>query len=147
MPRTLRPILEHAERQRDQALMRQRQAEGQLGAASQQHEQLVAYHGEHRVRWAENFQTGVSVALLHCHQGFTERLHEAVDIQSGQVERARQAAERARAATVAAEVRVAAIKKLIERRLGEADQRLQRSEQRQSDELAARAAHLARSTA
>lgn len=140
MTKALVTLLEHAERQRDQALALQRRADAALSAAVQQQTQLAAYRQDHQQRWAEAFSQSVAVPLMHCHHAFSGRLHEAVDLQAGQVDRARQALARRQGDALDAERRVAAIRKLMKRRADAASQHLHRQEQRQSDERAARAA-------
>jgi flagellar FliJ protein len=141
MSHALVTLLEHAERQRDQALVLQRRADEALSAAVQQQIQLTAYRRDHQQRWSDAFrQSSVAVPLMHCHHAFSGRLHEAVDLQAGQVDRARQALVRRQGDAVEAERRVAVIRKLLQRRAEAANQHLHRQEQRQSDERSARAA-------
>lgn len=140
MTQALVTLLEHAERQRDQALARQRRADEVLSAAVQQQAQLTAYRHDHQTRWSAAFSQSVAVPLLHCHHTFSDRLHDAVDLQTGQVDRARQAVAKRQVDTLEAERRVAAISKLMKRRADVATQHQHRQEQRQSDERSARAA-------
>lgn len=140
MTQALVTLLEHAERQRDQALARQRRADEVLSAAVQQQAQLTAYRHDHQTRWSAAFSQSVAVPLLHCHHTFSDRLHDAVDLQTGQVDRARQTVAKRQVDTLEAERRVAAISKLMKRRADAATQHQHRQEQRQSDERSARAA-------
>ena len=129
MPKALVTLLEHAERQRDQALALQRRADEALSTAVQQQTQLTAYRQDHQNRWSAAFSQSVAVPLLHCHHAFSGRLHDAVDLQAGQVDRARQTLVKRQTDTLEAERRVAAI-----------SLHQDRQEQRQSDERSARAA-------
>jgi flagellar FliJ protein len=140
MTQSLTALLEHAERQRDEALVLQRRADAALHNAIKQQDQLAAYHRDHQSRWSSAFRKAVAVPLMHCHHAFSDRLHDAVDLQSEQVQRARQALSRRTSETLEAERRVAAIRKLIQRRADAARQHQLRQEQRQTDERAARAA-------
>jgi len=140
MPKALVTLLEHAERQRDQALALQRRADEALSMAVQQQTQLTAYRREHQSRWAAAFRQSVTVPLLHCHHAFSGRLHDAVDLQAGQVDRARQTLAKRQTDTLEAERRVAAISKLMKRRTDAISLHQNRQEQRQSDERSARAA-------
>ncbi|WP_310461700.1 flagellar FliJ family protein [Sphaerotilus sp.] len=140
MTQALVALLEHAERQRDQALALQRRADNALSVAVQQQTQLTAYRHDHQMRWAAAFSQSVAVPLLHCHHAFSGRLHDAVDLQTGQVDRARQTAVKRQCDTLEAERRVAAISKLMKRRADATNQHQHRQEQRQSDERSARAA-------
>jgi flagellar protein FliJ len=140
---TLQPLmvlLEHAQRQRDDMLARQIQAEKTLAAAQAQQTQLQAYRIEYENRWNETFRKGVTMTLMQCYQDFVGRLHGAVDLQGQQVERLTQEFERLRKETLDAELRVASIKKLVERRESVVSQQAQRRSQKSQDEMASRAA-------
>ena len=140
MPKALVTLLEHAERQRDQALALQRRAAEALSTAVQQQTQLTAYRQDHQNRWSAAFSQSVAVPLLHCHHAFSGRLYDAVDLQAGQVDRARQTLVKRQTDTLEAERRVAAISKLMKRRSDAISLHQDRQEQRQSDERSARAA-------
>jgi flagellar export protein FliJ len=140
MTQALVTLLEQAERQRDQALALQRRADDALSAAVQQQTQLTAYRQDHQTRWSAAFSHAVAVPLMHCHHAFSGRLHDAVDQQAGQVDRARQTVAKRQNDALEAERRVAAIGKLMKRRADAANQHQHRQEQRQSDERSARAA-------
>jgi flagellar FliJ protein len=140
MTQALVTLLEHAERQRDQALALKRRADEAVSMAVRQQSQLTAYRLDHQMRWSAAFSQSVAVPLLHCHHAFSDRLHDAVDLQTGQVDRARQTAEKRQLDALEAERRVAAISKLMKRRADAASQHQHRQEQRQSDERSARAA-------
>ena len=134
MTQALVTLLEHAERQRDQALARQRRADEVLSVAVQQQTQLTAYRHDHQTRWSTAFSQSVAVPLLQCHQAFSDRLHDAVDLQRVQVDRARQTVATRQSDTLEAERRVAAIRKLMKRRADAASQHQHRQEQRHADE-------------
>jgi flagellar FliJ protein len=140
MTQALVTLLEHAERQRDQALVQQRRADEALAKAVQQQTQLTTYRNDHQARWSTAFSQSVAVPLMHCHHAFSGRLHDAVDQQAGQVARARESVVRRQGDALEAERRVAAIGKLMKRRADVVNQHQNRQEQRQSDERAARAA-------
>ncbi|MBP8271510.1 MAG: flagellar FliJ family protein [Sphaerotilus sp.] len=140
MTQALLTLLEHAERQRDRALALQRRADEALSAAVRQQTQLDAYRQDHQQRWSAAFSVSVAVPLMQCHHAFSGRLHDAVDQQTVQVDRARQTAVTRLGDTLEAERRVAAIRKLMQRREAARSQLLHRQEQRQTDERSARAA-------
>ncbi|MDQ5898389.1 MAG: flagellar protein FliJ [Pseudomonadota bacterium] len=140
MNQSLATLLEHAERQRDVALAQQRRADAQLDAAVRQHEQLSTYSRDHQSRWHTAMRQSVTMPLVQCNLAFTDRLHQAVSIQSEQVDRARQALMRRKTETLEAERKVASINKLIERRRQTLQQHQARQEQRQIDERASRMA-------
>ena len=136
----LNMLLEHTERERDQAMVRQQRAEVVLRGAENQTEQLVAYRGECERRWAERSRAGTTPTLMHCHQGFMGRLTAAVEMQGDVVRRARAEVERCREHLLAQELRVASVRKLIERREAALTQQADRTEQKLFDEIASRAA-------
>jgi len=133
-------LLNQAQTERDNAQAACAAAQAAQRAATAQSDQLHGYRRDYEQRWGDQFRVQGAIELVHCYQGFTQRLTQAVDHQA-QV--ARQAAERvaqAEAALRAAELRVASVQKLIERRLHEQRRAGDRRDQKQSDEFAARAA-------
>lgn len=140
MTQSLTTLLEHAERQRDAALAQQRRADAALDAALRQHEQLSTYSRDHQSRWSSAMRQSVTMPLVQCHHAFTDRLHQAVSMQSAQVDRARQVLTHRQSETLEAERRVAAINKLIKRRTDAVRHHQDRQEQRQIDERASRMA-------
>lgn len=136
----LRILLEQAESERDAALQRQRKVERSLAAAEQQAEQLHQYRAEYEGRWSQQLKRGMAITLVQVYQDFVGRLHGAVDQQGQQVERLRSELARCMADTVAAELRVASVGKLIGRRESALMRSAAQREQKQFDELASRAA-------
>ena len=140
---TLQPLLvllEQAEGQRDEALARQARAEKALAAGRAQQTQLHEYRSEYENCWGAQFRTGVTMTLMQCYQDFVGRLHGAVDLQAQQVQRLAHDFERMRNETLAAEMRVASVKKLIERRETTMLLQAERRDQKSQDEMASRAA-------
>lgn len=133
-------LLEQATGARDSALDAHRRALGAAEAARRQGEQLAEYRREYVRRFG--FQPGRAgaVEVLRCYQGFMARLDDAVAQQAQVAAQAGRRADEAQAALRAAELRVASVRKLIERRAAEALQRRERAEQKASDEFASRAA-------
>ncbi|MBX3606956.1 MAG: flagellar export protein FliJ [Piscinibacter sp.] len=136
----LMALLEQAERERDEAQRRRQQAQAQAHAAQEQSEQLLAYRRDYEQRWGARFSAEGQMELVHCYQGFVGRLTQAVDHQARVARQAATQAERALQTLQEQELRVASVRKLIERRMLEMRQRGQRIEQRQNDEIASRAA-------
>lgn len=141
---TLHTLLEHEESGRDLALAAAQRARAAADAAQAQAEQLVAYRGDYRRRWSERFAGAGAIEIVRCYQDFTARLDQAIGQQQRIVERAAAEAEAARQALAAAEMRVAAVRKLIERRLHDERSRAARLDQKQTDEAAQRASWVAR---
>ena len=133
-------LLEQAERERDEAQRLHQHARRQADAAQTQAEQLLAYRRDYEQRWGARSGATGEMALLHCAHGFSNRLTLAVEHQARAATNAAGQVERAVEVLRAHELRVASVRKLIERRMQELQRRGARLEQRASDELAARAA-------
>jgi flagellar FliJ protein len=149
-PASLQSLLslrEHAERERDTAQAALRAAEEAAARAEAQAGQLDDYRGQFRTRWMAQFQQAASTVLLQCHHGFTQRLDQAIDQQRLQCQQGQRRVAQAREQLLACEMRLAAIGKLIARRLQAAHQQAERREQKQTDEAAQRAAWHARAAA
>jgi flagellar FliJ protein len=133
-------VLEHAERERDLALSEQLRAQQLLDGAQRQSQQLLNYRSEYEQRWNIQFRQAGTREIVQCYQGFMGRLQLAVDQQHHQVTLAGRKLEAAREALRAQELRVAAVRKLIERRQQELALAAGRREQKLTDEQASRAA-------
>jgi flagellar protein FliJ len=136
----LMALLAQAEKERDEAQAHAQRQLDALDAARAQAEQLVAYRREYEQRWGQRFASQGQIELVQCYQGFVVRLNQAVDHQARVQEQAVRQLERARAAVQQQELRVASVRKLIERRVQEIARRGEDREQRSLDELASRAA-------
>ena len=137
MTAALHTLFEHAQTQRDQGLMALQQAEAEAQRLQQQAEQLLAYRDDYRRRHPAQDGRSASIELLRCHQGFMERLDQALAQQQAQVQAAQARAVTRRSELVALETRVAAVRKLQERRGAERQRHADRLDQRRSDEAAA----------
>lgn len=136
----LMSLLGQVERERDDlALACQRAAQVQQTAAAQA-QQLLVYRRDYEQRWAHQFRTDGRMELVNCYRGFMERLTQAVDQQCAVAARADADLDNARVALREGEMRVASVRKLIERRVAEAHATAQRREQKACDEFASRAA-------
>jgi flagellar FliJ protein len=138
--RSLRLLLAQAESQRDAALAEQFKLEAACRDAAAQAEQLVLYRREYEARWRAEFCREGKIELVRCYQGFIERLSQAVEQQERVAGHAAAQVERAAAIMRGHDVRAAALKKLVERRLKEGERVAAGSEQRLNDEQASRAA-------
>ena len=141
--RSLGLLLAQAERQRDEALAEQLKLEAAWRAAAAQAEQLVLYRREYEQRWSAEFCREGKIELVRCYQGFIERLSQAVEQQERIAGHAAAQVERATAIMRGHDIRAAALKKLVERRLKEGERVAAGREQRLSDEHASRAAWVA----
>lgn len=134
----LRTLLEQAETERDAALARMLGADEAARQARAQAEQLHAYREDYRRRAPALNGGSASIELVRCHHGFMQRLDQAIEQQRGQLLRLERQASEQREVLMEREVRVASVKKLIERRTQEAQRQAARVEQRQTDESAMR---------
>ena len=132
-------LLSQAERQRYDALAEQLKAETARRAAQAQAEQLIGYRREYEQRWSAEFCREGKIELVRCYQGFVHRLTQAVEQQERAAAHAGVQVERAEAVLRGVELRVAGLKKLIERRLRQGEANDARLEQRESDDRAVRA--------
>lgn len=133
---TLQLLLDRATQERDRLAGEMRRGEEMALRARRQGEQLAAYRGEYLQRWNGQFGRGGAIELMHCYQSFMQRLDEALDQQQRQIDAAERAVVAMRQVLVQAEVRVASVKKLIERRQAELQRAEDRRDQRQTDETA-----------
>jgi flagellar FliJ protein len=136
----LMALLGQAERERDTAQALLQQASEAFAAAQSQAEQLVAYRGEYEARFREQFSKNSSISILQCYQGFSSRLTQAIEQQQQVALHAGRRADEARDGLCEQEMRVASVRKLLERRLTEQRLAADRRDQKQTDEFAARAA-------
>lgn len=135
----LQTLLARAERERDTAAGVLRQAEQAEQNARLQAEGLQAYRSDYDQRWVAHFQAAASTTLLHCRHGFGQRLDQAIQMQSTNTQQLGNRVQNARSVLLAREQRVAAVRKLIERRSAELQAMANRREQRHTDEAAQRA--------
>ena len=133
-------LLEQATGARDSALDQHRRALSAADAARRQGEQLADYRKEYLRRFGTQPGRAGRIELLQCYQGFMARRDDAGSQQAPLAAQAARRAEDAKAALLAAELRVASVGKLIERLLAEAQAHRDRADQKASDEFASRAA-------
>lgn len=134
----LHTLLEREEAERDEALKRLQHAEEAARRARAQAEMLHGYRDEYGQRWSAQFARGGSVTVMQCYQGFMQRLQQAIAQQQRDAEQAERRAEQCRAQLAAQQLRVASVRKLIERRQHELQRVAARREQKLGDEIAAR---------
>jgi flagellar FliJ protein len=136
----LMALLGQAERERDDAMAAMQRANEAHLAAQSQADQLVAYRGEYEARFKEQFSRQSSIDILQCYQGFSARLGQAIDQQQQIARHAALRLEQSRDGLREQEMRVASVRKLLERRVQEMRLAADRRDQKQTDEFAARAA-------
>ncbi len=136
MTAALHTLLEHAERERDEAVSALLQAEEHQRRLLAQQEQLLAYREDYRARHPAQGGRSASIELIRCHQGFMQRLDQALQQQQHAIAQAEARAGVLRQELVAQETRVASVRKLLERRGTQARHLAERQDQRRSDETA-----------
>ena len=144
---SLQTLLSHAERERDAARTAMRQTEEADARCRAQDEQLQQYRGEYLQRWSTQFSQSGTTSLLQCYHGFSQRLDQAIEQQQRQCASSAQRVAQAKLLVQAREQRVAAVRKLMERRLQALQRQADRLDQKQTDEAAQRAAWAARAEA
>jgi flagellar FliJ protein len=137
---TLATLLEHAEALRNTALAQLNQARARRDAARAQAQQLEQYRDEYTQRWHAQFaQQGAAAEIVRSQRQFAERLELALTQQAHALSGAELALTRADEALAAHELRVASVRKLIERRVRDVALVGERRDQRSTDEQALRA--------
>lgn len=139
-PPALQTLLDHASAQRDNALAAHRRALVAWQGAQAQAEQLAEHRRDTIERVGLRSQQPASIVVMQSYQGFIARLDDAVRQQGARVDAALLRKQQTEALLVAAEQRVASVRKLIEGRMAEAELALARREQKASDEFASRMA-------
>lgn len=137
-------LLENAEQTRDAAAQALHAANLRAQAARVQHGELNGYRSDYQQRWTSSFSRATTMDIVGCYQDFGNRLNHAIASQGQVASQADQRQLQALEVLRQAEVRVAALRQLIQRRQAEAQRLAQRQDQRATDEFAARA-HLRRS--
>lgn len=141
---TMQILIERETRKRDDALAAWRDAQRAAENASQQADSLVQYREEYRNRWSAQFAKSAPIEIVRCYHGFVQRLDQAITTQQAT---ARQTADRVAAALKVLrhrEMKLATVRRLIERRQQAALQVAQRREQKTFDEAAQRLGWAAR---
>ena len=133
-------LLAQTERERDAAWAEAQNALQTQQSAAAQVDQLLVYRREYEQRWATQFKTEGRMELVHCYRGFMDRLTQAVEQQQRVCAYSATQVERTREKLTEAELRVASVRKLIERRSQELRLSADRQEQKQTDEFGSRMA-------
>ena len=132
-------LLALAEGERDASLATRQRAAQAADAAARQSDQLVAYRSDYEQRWSSQFRTEGAMPVVHCYQGFMNRLGQAVSHQDLVILRTAEQLAAAERILRQHELRVASVRKLIERRQLELRLSADRRDQKATDEFAARA--------
>lgn len=129
--------VEMAERKRDEARQALQDVKSARRAAQEQLSQLEGYAQETQDRWGMRADATVKPEVMFHHYQFMERLSQAIGMQTGVVGDQSGRVEAATRALLEAELRVASLKKVVDKRRREIEQLQARREQKQTDERAA----------
>lgn len=135
--KALSVALEMALRQRDEARRLLQDARGARQAAQDQLDQLEGYARETQNRWGMRPNAAVQPEVMYHHYQFMGRLDHAMGLQTGVVGNHAERVSVAEKSLLEAELRLASLKKLVEKRQRDALQAQARREQKQTDERAA----------
>ena len=137
---TLNLLAERITAERDTAQTHLAECIQRADQARQSAGELSQYRVDYEQRWRGQFAQTGTMDIVNCYQNFSGKLTEAIHSQEQMARHADARVETARTALLAVEMRLAAVKKLMERRMAETQLREQRQEQKASDEFAARVA-------
>ncbi len=129
--------VELAERRRDAARQALKNVQDARHAAQAQLEQLTGYAAETQSRWGMKADSAMQPEVMYHHYQFMGRLDHAIGLQTGVVSGQDVRVDKARQALLEAELRLASLRKVLERRRAEVALQQQRREQKQTDERAA----------
>lgn len=136
---SLETLIELAEGDRDSAA----RLLGQLRNTHQQNrsqlEMLIEYRNDYRARLDSAMQNGLTMASLQNYQRFLASLDRAIEHQRGQLDNSQGRVQRGVTQWQKQQQKVNSYDVLLHRRRQEAEQRVNRLEQRQNDEFASRA--------
>ena len=137
---SLHVLLEREEADRDAIAVATRQAQDHLDRLNAQMAQFSQYRADYVTRWQQQFHQAGGIEIVQCYRSFMQRLDQAMQQLTVQQRQAEVNLKRQRHRLMEAETRVAAIKKLISRRVETFQRAEQRRDQKQTDEAAQRAA-------
>lgn len=129
--------VELAERRRDAARQALKNVQDARHAAQAQLEQLTGYAAETQGRWGMKADSAMQPEVMYHHYQFMGRLDHAIGLQTDVVSGQDVRVDKARQALLEAELRLASLRKVLERRRAEVALQQQRREQKQTDERAA----------
>ena len=106
--------------------------------ALQQLDQLSSYAADTQGRWSVSAQTSTSPQIVGHYYQFMARLDQTIVLQQGVIDDAQRQCQAARKLLMEAEVYLAGLKRLLEKRRQEHARLAARREQKQTDEFASR---------
>jgi flagellar protein FliJ len=126
-----------ATRQRDDAGLALAQVVRRYEQARVQLEQLQSYAADTSARWSVTSQSSATPQVIGHYYQFMARLEQTIELQHGAIMDVQRQRETARQVLLEAEVRVAGLSRLLQKRQSALARMQSQREQRQSDELAA----------
>lgn len=133
----LQVAIDLATRQRDDAGQALAQAVRRFEHAQLQMEQLRSYAADTSLRWSVASQASATPQIVGHYYQFMERLDQTIEMQHGAITELQRQCEAARRVLLAAEVRMAGLNRLLDKRRAELARAQDQRDQRQADELAA----------
>lgn len=133
----LQLALDLATRQRDDAGQALALVVRRVEHAHMQMDQLRSYAADTSSRWSVASQACATPQIVGHYYQFMERLDQTIEMQQGAITEVQRQREVARQVLLQAEVRMAGLHRILERRRAEMARMQEQREQRQSDELAA----------
>ena len=128
--------VEVASRKRDEARRLLQDAQGAQQAAQDQLNQLQGYARETEGRWGMRADAAVQPEVMFHHYQFMDRLSHAVGLQTGVVSDHASRVQDAARTLLEAELRLASLRKVVEKRQQDHERQQMRREQKQTDERA-----------
>lgn len=132
----LQTLLDHATAERDEATAQLYLLLEQTRRVQAQRAQLVAYRDEYQARWTAQFRRSAAIEVVQSYQSFVERLAHAILQLDQQNAQAESKCQDARTLLLTRETRVAAVRKLLQRRAGELQRTALQRDQKSTDEIA-----------
>ena len=129
--------VEVASRKRDEARRLLQDAQGAQQAAQDQLNQLQGYARETEGRWGMRADAAVQPEVMFHHYQFMDRLGHAAGLQTSVVNEHASRVQEATRMLLEAELRLASLRKVVEKRQQENERQQMRREQKQTDERAA----------
>jgi flagellar FliJ protein len=129
--------VEVASRKRDEARKVLQDIQAAQQAARDQLEQLEGYARETEARWGIKADTAMQPEVMYHHYQFMDRLGQAARLQTGVVGDHHRREDVARRALLNAELRLASLRKVTEKRRHDLELQQLRRDQKQTDERAA----------
>lgn len=142
--RRLAPVITMAEETEREAAAKLARHQLQLQQAEQQLVGLEQYRHDYQQQWISRGRSGVTGEWLISYQRFLSQLETAIEQQRKSIQWHSQNVDKAREQWRQAYARLEGLKKLVQRYHEQARQRADRQEQKDMDEMAARAGQLNR---